>query len=79
LLFRGIDQNLAGIGNASEAVKKLKTTKIRLRKSLITNEGSLCFGAFCQFFHTFSVTAGKTDQERGSASRSNFATHGVAG
>src|SRR6266566_1676290 len=44
--------------NPSEAVKKLKTAKIRRHKSLITNGGILCFGAFCQLFHSFSVKAG---------------------
>src|SRR2546422_271118 len=45
--------------NPSEAVKKLKTDKIRCRKSLITNWRISWFGAFCQFFHSFSVTAGE--------------------
>jgi len=39
-------------------VKKLKTAKIRLRKSLITNGRIFGFGAFSQFFHSFSVKAG---------------------
>ena len=34
------------ISNASEAVKKLEIPKIRVRKSLITNERILSFGAF---------------------------------
>jgi len=38
-------------------VKKLETAKVRRYKSLITNGGILCFGAFCQFFHSFSVKA----------------------
>jgi len=43
------------VANPSEAVKKLKTTKIRLRKSLIINGRILWFKAFCQFFHSFSA------------------------
>jgi hypothetical protein len=39
-------------------VKELKTAKIRLRKSLTTDMGILCFGAICQLFHSSSVTAG---------------------
>ena len=34
-------------------VKKLKTAKIRLRKSLDTSGVILDFGAFRQFFHSF--------------------------
>jgi hypothetical protein len=44
-------------------VKKLKSAKIRLRKSLIANGGILYFGAFCQFFHSFSVMAGGKGRE----------------
>jgi len=43
--------------NGSEAVKKLGTAKVRRHKSLITKGGILCFGAYRQFFHSFSVTA----------------------
>jgi len=41
--------------NASGAVKKLKMAKTCLRKSLITNGVILGFGAFRQFFHSFSA------------------------
>jgi len=37
-------------------VKKLKTAEIRCRKLLFTNNRMLRFGAFCQFFHPFSVS-----------------------
>ncbi len=57
--------------NRSEVVKKLKTAKIRRHKSLITNGGILCFGAFCQLFHSFSMTAdgARAFQSAGSSSR----------
>jgi hypothetical protein len=34
-------------------MEKLKTAKIRSRKSLITNGPILCFVGICQFFHGF--------------------------
>jgi len=45
--------------NASEGVKKLKIPKIHFRKSLIRNKACTGSSEFFQFFHSFSVKAGR--------------------
>jgi len=43
----------------SEGVKKLKIPKIHFRKSLIRNKACTGSSEFFQFFHSFSVKAGR--------------------
>ncbi len=53
---RGVE---APFRNTSEAVKKLRISGIHFRKSLIPNRACTSFGEFFQFFHSFSVKAGR--------------------
>jgi hypothetical protein len=66
----GSQQKPAGNRNPSEGVKALKTGKTRRRKSLTTSGRTLRFGAFCQFFHTFSAMA--KEEKRKPLSRLNL-------